>query len=237
MFAAATDTTAATLEWAMAELIRNPHTMARAKLEVRERLGEGRSTVTSEDLSDLRYLRMVVKETLRLHPAAPLILRASQQDCQVMGYDIPKGTHVTTNAFAVGRDPAHWGKDAEEFRPERFQESGADSVEYKHGMQMEFIPFGAGRRQCPGTLFATTTIELVLANLLYQNAQILRTLWRPDSISNRCMQPVHQDWCLFFCKNDPELFKIFIRWSFNVWRHRCYIIKFCTISSLYPPLQ
>jgi cytochrome P450 len=151
----------------MAELIRNPHTMARAKLEVRERLGEGRSTVTSEDLSDLRYLLMVVKETLRLHPAAPLILRASQQDCQVMGYDIPKGTHVTTNAFAVGRDPGHWGKDAEEFRPERFQESGADSVEYKHGMQMEFIPFGAGRRQCPGTLFATTTIELVLANLLY----------------------------------------------------------------------
>jgi cytochrome P450 len=151
----------------MAELIRNPHTMARAKLEVRERLGEGKSMVTSEDLSDLRYLRMVVKETLRLHPAGPLIHRASQQDCQVMGYDIPKGTHVTTNAFAVGRDPAHWGKDAEEFRPERFQESGADSVEYRHGMQMEFIPFGAGRRQCPGTLFATTTIELVLANLLY----------------------------------------------------------------------
>ncbi|KAM0882970.1 hypothetical protein ACQ4PT_031953 [Festuca glaucescens] len=167
IFGAATDTTAATLEWAMAELIHNPQTMARAKLEVRERLGKGRSTVTN---ADLRYLRMVIKETLRLHPAAALIHRASLQNCQVMGYAIPKGTHVTINAFAVGRDPAHWGgggEDAEEFRPERFEETGATSMEYKQGAQMEFIPFGAGRRQCPGALFATTTIELVLANLLY----------------------------------------------------------------------
>lgn len=167
IFGAATDTTAATLEWAMAELIRNPRAMARAKLQVRQSLGQGRSAVTSADLGDLHYLRMVIKETLRLHPAGPLILRASQQNCQVMGYDIPKGTHVTVNAFAVGRDPAHWGEDAEEFRPERFEESGATSVDYKQGTQMEFIPFGAGRRQCPGGLFATTTIELVLANLLY----------------------------------------------------------------------
>jgi cytochrome P450 len=110
---------------------------------------------------------MVIKETLRLHPAAALIHRASLQNCEVMGYAIPKGTHVTINAFAVGRDPAHWGEDAEEFRPERFEETGATSVEYKQGAQMEFIPFGAGRRQCPGALFATNTIELVLANLLY----------------------------------------------------------------------
>ncbi|CAM0942758.1 unnamed protein product [Alopecurus aequalis] len=169
IFGAATDTTAATLKWAMAELIRNPRAMARAKLEVRQSLGrQGRSTVTSADLGDLHYLRMVIKETLRLHPAGALILRASRQDCQVMGYDIPKGMHVSVNVFAVGRDPAHWGKDAEEFRPERFEESvGATSVEYAPGTQMEFIPFGAGRRQCPGALFATTTMELVLANLLY----------------------------------------------------------------------
>lgn len=167
VFGAATDTTAAEIEWAMAELIRNPRVMARAKLEVRQSLGQGKSSVTSADLGDLNYLRMVIKETLRLHPAGPLILRASQENCQVMGYDIPKGTHVTINAFAVGRDPAHWGEDAEEFRPERFEESGATNVEYKQGTQMEFIPFGAGRRQCPGALFATTTMELVLANLLY----------------------------------------------------------------------
>ncbi|KAM0846799.1 hypothetical protein ACQ4PT_055435 [Festuca glaucescens] len=167
LFGAATDTTAVMLEWTMAELIRNPRVMARATLEVRERLGKGRSTVTSADLGELRYLQMVIKETLRLHPASALIHRATQQNVQAMGYDIPKGTTVTINAFAVGRDPAHWGKDAEEFRPERFEESGATSVEYKQGTQMEFIPFGAGRRQCPGALFATTTIEIVLANLLY----------------------------------------------------------------------
>ncbi|KAE8768592.1 cytochrome P450 monooxygenase CYP71U4v2 [Hordeum vulgare] len=166
IFSAATDTTAATLEWAMAELVRNPQAMARAKLEVRQMLRHRRSsTITSADLAGLHYLRMVIKETLRLHPSAPLIHRASQENCRVMGYDIPKGTAVMINAFAVGRDPAHWGADAAEFRPERFQ---GTSVEYSsQGPHMEFVPFGAGRRQCPGALFATTMLELVLANLLY----------------------------------------------------------------------
>jgi cytochrome P450 len=151
----------------MAELVRNPHAMERAKLEVRQRLGVPcrRSAVTSADLDDMHYLRMVVKETLRLHPPGPMIHRACQEDCQVMGYDIPKGTAVTINAFAVGRDLAHWGQDAAEFRPERFEEMSMECG--WQGPRMEFIPFGAGRRQCPGALLATTTIELVLANLLY----------------------------------------------------------------------
>ncbi|KAF6998323.1 hypothetical protein CFC21_014447 [Triticum aestivum] len=168
IFAAATDTTAATLEWAMAELIRNPKVMARAKLEVRQSLAQGQPTVTSTDLGNLQYLRMVIKETLRLHPPVPLIRRATQDKCQVMGYHIPKGIHVMINVFAVGRDPSHWGEDAAEFRPERFERNDAIHVDYSSGTQMEFVPFGFGRRQCPGALFATTTIELVLANLLYR---------------------------------------------------------------------
>ncbi|KAM0821426.1 hypothetical protein ACQ4PT_072226 [Festuca glaucescens] len=151
----------------MAELIRSPQAMARAKLEVRQRMGvyRPRSDVTSADLGDLHYLRTVVKETLRLHPPGRLIHRACQEDCQVIGYDIPKGTAITINAFAVGRDPTHWGQDAAEFKPERFEEM---DTEYGwQGPRMEFIPFGAGRRQCHGALLATTTIELVLANLLY----------------------------------------------------------------------
>ncbi|CAM0878337.1 unnamed protein product [Alopecurus aequalis] len=167
IFGAATDTTAATIEWAMAELIRSPHAMVRAKLEVRQKLGvhHQKTAITSADVHDLHYLRMVVRETLRLHPPGPMIHRASREDCQVMGYTIPKGTAVTINAFAVGMDPSHWGQDAAEFRPERFEEM---STEYGwQGPKMEFIPFGAGRRQCPGALLATTTIELVLANLLY----------------------------------------------------------------------
>uniref|UniRef100_M8AMJ6 Cytochrome P450 71D7 n=1 Tax=Aegilops tauschii TaxID=37682 RepID=M8AMJ6_AEGTA len=155
---AATETTSSTLEWAMAELIRNPEAMAKAQHEVRQR-PHGDGVVT--DLGELHYLRMVIKETLRLHPAG-MFHRASQEDCRVMGYHIPKGTSVVINSFAVGTDPAHWGEDAAEFRPERFH--GNEMVEY---MQMEFVPFGAGRRQCPGALFATTIMELVLANLLY----------------------------------------------------------------------
>lgn len=118
--------------------------------------------ITNSDLGDLHYLRMVIKETLRLRPPAPLILRASQENCQIMGYDIPKGTSVFINTFAVAQDPRYWDS-PEEFMPERFEGSTTD-YRWTHS---EFIPFGAGRRQCPGALFATTTIELTLANLLY----------------------------------------------------------------------
>lgn len=158
MFGAATDTTATTLEWAIAELIRNPQSMERARLEVRQKLGQERDT--SADIGNFRYLQMVIKETLRLHPAAPLILRASQDNCPVMGYNIPKGISVYINIFALARDPRYWDN-AEEFNPERFEDSQTD---WTH---LEFIPFGAGRRQCPGALFATKNIELTLANLLY----------------------------------------------------------------------
>ncbi|XP_044954768.1 desmethyl-deoxy-podophyllotoxin synthase-like [Hordeum vulgare subsp. vulgare] len=154
---AATETTSSTIEWAMAELVGNPEAMAKAKHEVRERC---HGVVASADIGELQYLRMVIKETLRLHPAG-MFHRASLEDCQVMGYHIPKGTAVMINGFAVGTDPAHWGEDAGEFRPERFHDM--EMTEY---MQMEFVPFGAGRRQCPGTLFATTIMELVLAHLL-----------------------------------------------------------------------
>ncbi|KAK3146919.1 hypothetical protein QOZ80_3BG0275000 [Eleusine coracana subsp. coracana] len=160
MFGTATDTTAAILEWAIAELIRNPQAMARAKLEVRQKLGQERVIITSADFGHLPYLQMVIKETLRLHPAAPLILRASQDNYPVMGYNIPKGTSVFINILALARDPRYWDN-AEEFNPERFEGSKTD---WTH---LEFMPFGAGRRQCPGALFASTTVELILANLLY----------------------------------------------------------------------
>ncbi|RLN19823.1 hypothetical protein C2845_PM02G22840 [Panicum miliaceum] len=162
IFGAATDTTATTLEWAMAELIRNQQAMVMATCEVRRKLAQGRVTITNADLGDLPYLRMVIKETLRLRPAAPLILRASQENCRIMGYDVPKDSSVFVNTFAVARDPKYWDK-ADEFRPERF---GSSTPDYKW-TDFEFIPFGAGRRQCPGALFATTTMELTLANLLY----------------------------------------------------------------------
>uniref|UniRef100_A0A0D9VVH0 Cytochrome P450 n=1 Tax=Leersia perrieri TaxID=77586 RepID=A0A0D9VVH0_9ORYZ len=179
LFGAATDTTSYALEWAMVELIKNPRAMERAKHEVRNTLGHGRSTLTGANIGELPYLRMVIKETLRLHPASALILRANKERCHAMGYDIPPGTLVMINAFAIARDPQQWD-DSCEFKPERFESKGADiRAATAH---LGYIPFGAGRRQCPGALFATTTMELALANLLYHfdwalpNGQSLESL-------------------------------------------------------------
>ncbi|KAF8687138.1 hypothetical protein HU200_042802 [Digitaria exilis] len=157
-------TTATTLQWAMAELMRNPAAMRKAQAEVRRELA-GRSHVEEEALPELRYLKLVLKETLRLHAAVPLLLpRESQQETRgVLGFDVPKGAMVLVNAWAIGRDAASWGADAEEFRPERFE--GVD-VDFR-GNDFEFVPFGAGRRMCPGIALGLAVMELGLASLLF----------------------------------------------------------------------
>jgi cytochrome P450 len=146
----------------MSELVRNPRVMQKAQAEVRDHL-QGKPTVTEDDLADLKYIKLVIKETLRMHPVVPLLLpRECRESCKVMGYDIPKGTTVFVNVWAISRDPKHW-EDAETFRPERFE---AATVDFR-GADFEFTPFGAGRRMCPGMAFAQASMELVLAALLY----------------------------------------------------------------------
>ncbi|KAF7006386.1 hypothetical protein CFC21_021434 [Triticum aestivum] len=162
LFSAGSETSATTLIWAMSELMRNPTTMAKAQAEVRNNL-QGKPSVTEDDLADLKYMRLVIKETLRLHPSVPLLLpREPIEACKVLGYDVPTGTTVFVNTWAICRDPKHWDA-PEEFRPERF-ESG--EVDFK-GTNFEYTPFGAGRRICPGMLFAQSSMELALAALLY----------------------------------------------------------------------
>lgn len=110
------------------------------------------------------YLKAIIKETLRLHPPTPLLgPRESIRDVQVKGYDISAGTIIITNAWAIGRDPDSWEK-PEEFLPERFLNSDIDSK----GHNFELIPFGAGRRGCPGISFATSIVELVLATVVHK---------------------------------------------------------------------
>ncbi|KAF7005526.1 hypothetical protein CFC21_020642 [Triticum aestivum] len=162
IFAGGTETTGSVLAWAMSELVRNPEIMAKAQQEVREVLGVDRVVITNSDLTKLRYTEMVIKEALRLHPPVPLIPRAAREDCTVMGYDIPKGTNVYINVVAICQDPEYWSSPAE-FKPERFENN---TVNY-NGTYLEFIPFGAGRRQCPGTQFGTSLVEMVLTNILY----------------------------------------------------------------------
>ncbi|XP_048544184.1 desmethyl-deoxy-podophyllotoxin synthase-like [Triticum urartu] len=164
MFAGGSETAATTLQWAMSELVRNPRAMRKAQDEVRLALA-GQPTVTESSLADLNYLRLVVKEVLRLHPPAPLLLpRECRSDgCRVLGYDVPKGTMVLVNAWAITRDPVHW-EAAEEFVPERFERG--EAADFK-GTDMEYTPFGAGRRMCPGMAFGLANVELALAGLLY----------------------------------------------------------------------
>jgi cytochrome P450 len=161
----------------MSELMRNPRVMQKAQSEVRNHLN-GKPNVTEDDLAGLMYLRLVIKETLRLHLAAPLLLpRECTESCKVLGYDIPKGTMVWVNAWAICRDPKHWDN-AEEFRPERFDFS---MVDYK-GTHFEYIPFGAGRRICPGMAFAHSNIELPLAAILYHFDWKLEAGVKPETL-------------------------------------------------------
>ncbi|XVF49753.1 hypothetical protein PTKIN_Ptkin04bG0038900 [Pterospermum kingtungense] len=163
MFAGGTDTTYTVLEWAMSELLRHPEAMKQMQNEVR-RIGNGKSNITEDDLDKMHYLKAVIKETLRLYPPVPLLVRRlSSQDVQIKGYDIAAGTIVFTNAWAIGRDPATWDA-PDEFQPERFLNTPIDVK----GHDFEVIPFGAGRRGCPGYSFAMVMNEVVLANLVYK---------------------------------------------------------------------
>ena len=150
----------------MAEMIKNPRVMKKAQQEVREIFAKNGS-IDETALDEMKYLKAVVKETLRLHPSAPLLLpRESSERCEIDGYDIPKKTQVMVNAWAIGRDPRFW-TDPESFVPERFLDNDRSaSVDYK-GTNFEYIPFGAGRRLCPGMSFGVINVEFPLAILLY----------------------------------------------------------------------
>ena len=163
MFAAGSETSSVTVEWAMLEMLKNPKVMEKAQAEVRQVFGK-MGNVDETSLYRLKYLKLIIKETLRLHPPGPLLLpRQARESCVINGFHIPAKTNVLVNAWAIGRDPRYWS-DAESFKPERFLES---SIDFK-GTNFEFIPFGAGRRMCPGITFAMADIELPLAQFLFQ---------------------------------------------------------------------
>ncbi|XP_016446862.1 premnaspirodiene oxygenase [Nicotiana tabacum] len=162
MFLAGAETSSTTIIWALAEMIRNPNVMAKAQLEVREVL-KGKRTFEDSDIEELKYLKLVIKETLRLHPPIPLLLpRECREETKIEQYTIPIKTRVLVNAWAIGRDTRYW-HDSESFIPERFENN---SIDFK-GNHFEFIPFGAGRRMCPGLLFGLVNVGHPLAQLLY----------------------------------------------------------------------
>ncbi|CAM0913930.1 unnamed protein product [Alopecurus aequalis] len=162
-------TTAVTILWAMAELIRNPRVLKKVQDEIRAvAAGSGNGQrVQPDDMPKLSYLKMVIKETLRLYPPATLLLpRETMRHVNIGGYDVPAGTRVVVNAWAIGRDPASWGDRADEFDPDRFGAGGSHSEVELHGAHFELLPFGAGRRVCPGMAMGLMNVEFSLANLL-----------------------------------------------------------------------
>nr|QNS29950.1 cytochrome P450 [Nothapodytes nimmoniana] len=162
MFTGGTETSSTVMGWAMSEMMRNPRVMKLAQAEVRKCLN-GKEKIEEKDIEELNYLKLVIKETLRLHPPLPLLIpREAREKCQLRGYQVPVKTKVIVNAFAIGRDPKSW-VNPESFEPERFHGS---SIDFK-GTNLEFIPFGAGRRICPGLTFGIANTQFPLAKLLY----------------------------------------------------------------------
>ncbi|XWS11321.1 hypothetical protein CRYUN_Cryun38cG0073600 [Craigia yunnanensis] len=162
IFSAGSESSSTTADWAMSEMLKNPRVLKKAQNEVRQ-VCCGKGDVDEASIHELKYLTSVIKETLRLHPSLPLLLpRESRENCEINGYQVPVKTSVIINVWAMGRDPEHW-TEPETFYPERFLNS---SIDFK-GNDFEYIPFGAGRRMCPGILFALPNIELPLAKLLY----------------------------------------------------------------------
>ncbi|XP_021851209.1 cytochrome P450 83B1 [Spinacia oleracea] len=162
IFVGGSDTSLAIVVWAMTELMKNPNSMKKVQEELRN-AAQNKGYINNNDLKELEYFKAVVKETFRLHPAVPLlVVRETIRKSTVQGYDILPKTLVYVNAWAIGRDPEIWNE-PEKFMPERFLES---SIDYK-GYDFELIPFGAGRRICPGLLLGVVNMELALANLLY----------------------------------------------------------------------
>ncbi|CAD6207656.1 unnamed protein product [Miscanthus lutarioriparius] len=178
-FIGAIDTSSVTILWAMSELMRKPQVLRKAQAEVRAAVGDNKPRVDSEDAAKIPYLKMVVKETLRLHPPATLLVpRETMRDTTISGYDVPANTRVFVNAWAIGRDPASWPA-PEEFNPDRFV--GSD-VDY-YGSHFELIPFGAGRRICPGLAMGETNVTFTLANLLYCFDWALPAGMKPEDVS------------------------------------------------------
>ncbi|KAI7989220.1 Geraniol 8-hydroxylase [Camellia lanceoleosa] len=161
IFLAGAETTSSTMEWAMAEILHNPKTLFEARVELEKTIGKGKQ-VKESDITQLPYLQAIVKETFRRHPTVPLLVpRKVEVDVEVCGFTIPKGTQVLVNAWGIGRDPSTW-ESPNLFLPERFLGSQVDV----RGQDFELIPFGAGRRICPGLPLAMRMLHLMLGSLI-----------------------------------------------------------------------
>lgn len=159
-----TEGTSGNLARAISFVLTNPQVLKKAQEELDIHVGKDRN-VDESDIANLVYLQAILKETLRLTPDSSVtIAREAMHDCQVDGYHVPAGTRVMVNTWKLHRDPRVWS-DPNEFRPERFLTSHA-GVEAM-GQNFEYVPFGSGRRVCPGLSFALQVIHLAIARVIH----------------------------------------------------------------------
>ncbi|KAL0546142.1 hypothetical protein IC582_016048 [Cucumis melo] len=162
MLSAGTDTSVGTMEWAMSLLLNHPDVLGKAQEEIDEIVGKKRH-IEESDLEKLPYLQCVIKETMRMYPAGPLLVpHESSADCTVGGYHIPRGTVLMVNAWAIHNDAGLW-EEAAVFKPERFLAAAAAEGD---GTGLKYMVFGAGRRGCPGEGLAMKVVGLVLGSLI-----------------------------------------------------------------------
>ncbi|KAK4383732.1 cytochrome [Sesamum angolense] len=161
MLLAGMDTSAAIVEWALSEVIRHPAVTKKLQKELEDIVGLD-EMVNESHLSSLKYLDYVVRESMRLHPVVPLLIHEGMEDCEVDRFHIQKKSRVLVNVWAIGRDPDAW-TDPEAFSPERFLGSNVDV----RGRDFQLIPFGTGRRGCPGLQLGLTIVQLMVAQLVH----------------------------------------------------------------------
>nr|AUT77170.1 cinnamate 4-hydroxylase [Fagopyrum tataricum] len=165
---AAIETTLWSIEWAIAELVNHLEIQSKLRDELDTILGKG-VPVTEPDVQKLPYLQAVIKETLRFRMAIPLLVpHMNLYDAKLGGYDIPAESKILVNAWWLANNPAHWKK-PEEFRPERFLEE--ESKVEANGNDFRFLPFGVGRRSCPGILLALPILGITIGRLV-QNFEL-----------------------------------------------------------------
>ncbi|GMN58875.1 hypothetical protein TIFTF001_027977 [Ficus carica] len=135
--------------------------------------------VEEKDLRKLDYLNLVITESFRLHPVAPLIVpRESREDITIEEYFIPKKSRIIVNTWAIGRDPNVWSQNMEELHPERFIGSDIDL----RGHDFRLLPFGPGHRGCPGMQLGLVTVQFVLAQLVHCFSWELPNGMKPNDV-------------------------------------------------------
>ncbi|CAI9115906.1 OLC1v1016919C1 [Oldenlandia corymbosa var. corymbosa] len=159
LLSAGTDTSMGTMEWALSLMINHPSTFKTAQEEIDKVVGTER-LLDESDVANLPYLRCIINETLRMFPPGPLLVpHQSSEDCTVEGYRVPKNTMLLVNLWAIQNDPKLW-EDPRKFKPERFEGVEGTKDGYK------WMPFGTGRRGCPGENLAMRMVGFGLGSVI-----------------------------------------------------------------------